>query len=86
MCLLDHNPLDHLHKDLLSHLVLPKDRLLLLGLPHQASDPLLRLLIFFNKRVDVLRHSFRNNTMIVNALFVVLEDPHDMLEVVLMGF
>ena len=81
--LLNNNHFDHSGKDLLSHLVLPKDIFLWLGLHHQASDTELCLLVFFDKRVDVLRHSFGHNTMIVDVLFVVLEDPHHMLEVVL---
>ena len=82
--LLNNNPLDHLGQDLLSHLVLAKDCFLRLGLPHQASDPGLGLLIFFGKRVDVLGHSFRQNIILPDVLFVVLEDPHHMLDVVLM--
>ena len=81
--LLDNNPLDHLGQDLLSHLVLPEDIFLCLRLPHQASDPCLGLFGFHDKRVDVLRHSFRHNSSLGDTLLVVLEDPHHLLEVVL---
>ena len=83
--LLNNNPLDHFGYDLLSHLVLPKDRFLLLGLPHQAPDPRFCFLGFLHKRVDVLRHSPRHSTSLGNTLLVVFEDPHHLLEVVLVG-
>ena len=84
LCLLYRNPPDHLRQDLLSHLVLPEDLFLCLRLPNQASDPCPCFLAFLDQRVDVLRNSLGHNTMFFNVLFVVLEDQHHVLEVVLM--
>ena len=82
--LMDNNPLDHLGKDLLSHLVLPKDLFLGLGFPHKASNPCLGLFIFLGQHIQVLCRLLPGKALVGDVLLVVLEHSHYFLEVFLM--
>ena len=80
---LTNNLLDHFSQDLLSHLVLPKDLLLSLGFPHEASDPGLRLLVFLSQHILVLCRLLPGQALVGDVLLVVLENSHNFLEVFL---
>ena len=84
--LLEDELFHHFGKDLLPHVVLPKYLFFGLGLQHQATDPQIFLLGVFDELVDVCHYLFGSGTIFRNAFFVVLEDPHHFMEVVLVLF
>ena len=84
LLLLVHHGLYHFGQDMLSNFMLLKELILLPILPHRAADQESFVLTLIDERVDVLRHLLGCNIRLVNVLFVVLENPPDFSEGVLM--
>ena len=80
-----HDPFDYFGLDLQSELVLPQNLRLCLVFVHQACNTQTLLLVFLDKRVDVLRHLLRRSTALYNVLFVDLDDLPKFLEVFLVS-
>ena len=74
LALADHHLFDHSGLDVLSHVVLPKDLGLSLGLHHQTCNPQTFLFVFLDERVDVFRHLSGHSTTPHNVLFTDLHD------------
>ena len=71
------HPLNHFGQDMLPHLVLPKDLLLSLGFPHEASNPCLGRFIFLDQHIQVLCHLLPGQALVGDVLLVVLQHSHD---------
>ena len=77
---------EHFSPDLLCNLVLLEDLGLRHGLIPQPANPHDLILIVSNERVDVLRNLVGCSATLFDVLFEFLDDPHNFLEIPLVGF